>query len=131
MNRLQRSVIFLASITLMSGCATPQSQTPIAEAPTCSAQADCDLKWAVARSFVLSHSGFKFQTYTSDFMETFNPTGGAVQLGARVNREPQPNGTFKIAAAFWCDNVFGCVPNARETLDQFNRTVAGAPAAKP
>jgi hypothetical protein len=123
---LHKNAIFLlVSSILLNACAggAQPDQTPIAATPTCSNPAECDAKWAAARSFVLSHSGYKFQTYTNDFMDTFNPSDGAVQLGAQVNREPQPDGTTRIVAKFWCDNIFGCSPPVRQTLDQFNQAL--------
>lgn len=109
----------------LAGCATGPSgpPEPTLPAPVCSNATECDLKWAAARAFVLSHAGYKFQTYSNDFMETYNPVGGAVELGAQVNRVPQPNGTTTIEAKFWCDNPFGCAPPAHQTLNDFIRTV--------
>lgn len=108
---------------LMTACVTQAPVGPAVPTATCSSPAECDLKWAAARTFVLNHAGYKFQTYTNDFMETFNPTGASVDLGAQVNREPQPNGVTLIAAKFWCDNIFGCSPDAHKTLNDFNETL--------
>ena len=119
---IRKGIVLAAVLTGLSGCASTPPE-PILPAPTCANASECDLKWAAARAFVLSHAGFKFQTYTNDYMETFNPVGGAVELGAQVNREPQPDGTTRITAKFWCDNPFGCSPPARQTLNDFIRTL--------
>jgi hypothetical protein len=116
---------------LTAGCATMGPKAPIAPAPTCATEADCAVKWSSARSFVLAHVGYKFQTYSPEFMETFSPVNGTTDLGAQVNREPLPGGGYRIVAKFWCDNLFGCFPNQWETLDGFNRSVAAVGAAQP
>jgi hypothetical protein len=105
-------------------------QTQLAPTPTCTSQADCDMKWSAARTFVLSHSGYKFQTYTPDFMETYSPANGDVALGAQVNREPAENGSYRISAKFWCDNIFACVPAAAPTLNAFNIAVGSVGESK-
>jgi hypothetical protein len=105
-------------------CATTPS-APIAPAPICSSDADCTVKWAAARTYVLQNAAYKIQTYSPDFLQTFNPAPYDAQLAATVNKAPQPNGTFAIVATFYCANVFGCVPNAARVLDGFNRYVAG------
>ncbi|HEY1724000.1 MAG TPA: hypothetical protein VGF89_01150 [Steroidobacteraceae bacterium] len=105
-------------------CATTPS-APIAPAPICSSDADCTVKWAAARTYVLQNTAYKIQTYSPDFMQTFNPGPGDAALAATVNKAPQPNGTYAIVATFFCNNMFGCVPSASLVLDGFNRYVAG------
>jgi hypothetical protein len=114
----------------LAGCVTMPAE-PIAAAPTCMTDADCSVKWAAARTFVLSHAGYKIQTYSTDYLETYNSVDTSTDLAAQVNREPLPGGGYQITGRFWCANIFGCVPGARETLDGFNRYVAsiGAPQA--
>ncbi len=117
--------IMITGMLFLSGCATAP-QEALLPAPSCVTPAECDIKWAEARTFVVSHSGFKFQTYTNDFMETYSPTNASMQLGAQVNREPQPDGTWRITAKFYCDNLLGCSPPVRQTINEFVRTVAAA-----
>jgi hypothetical protein len=108
----------------------PQHQEiPVADAPTCKSEAQCAAEWAAARTFVLGHSAYRLQTYSADFMQTYNPSEGDPQLAAEVNKEPIPGGGYTIAARFFCANLFGCVPNARGVLDAFNRTVSAAGAS--
>jgi hypothetical protein len=116
---------FFALSIALGGCATTP-QAPLAPAPTCSTEADCTAKWAAARTFVLSHAGYKIETYSADFLQTFNPGEGDTQLAATVNKAPLPGGGYAIQATFFCGNVFGCTPSARDTLDQFNKAVAAA-----
>jgi hypothetical protein len=119
---MNRSLYFAVPL-IICGCAVEEAKPPpgpVAEVPTCVTPAECDAKWAAARTFVLNNAGFKFQTYTADFMETYSPTGGSVSLGAQINKQPNPAGGFFITAKFWCDNAFGCMPKTGVTLNKFN-----------
>lgn len=127
MNTIWKSTGILAALTL-AGCAAPGPVKPIAPAPVCSTQAQCTAEWAEARTFVLNHAGYKIQTYSRDFLQTYNATGDSPSLAASVNKQPMAGGAYKIVASFWCDNFIGCIPNQRTTLDQFNRAVAAAGA---
>ena len=99
------------------------------QAPVCHSEGECTLMWATARTFILNHAGLKMQTYTSDFMETYNPIQYTTYLAAQVNKEPMSGGGgYVITAKFWC-TMDRCVPNQWETLDQFNRQVAAAGTA--
>ncbi len=123
MNTTTRGVMLLSAM-LLAGCASQPtaSQAPIS--PTCTV-ADCEVKWAAARTFVINHAGMKLQTYSADYMQTYSPVGGSTALGAEVNKQPIPGG-YAIVAKFWCDNPFGCFPKADETLREFTAAVNAA-----
>jgi len=107
----------------------PGPEAVTAQAPVCHTEAECTLMWATARTFLLNYAGYKMQTYTSDFMQTYNPPPYTGYLAAEVNKEPTADGRgYVIAAKFWC-TLDTCSPNQWETLDQFNRQVAAAGAA--
>lgn len=89
------------------------------------------MKWAAARTFVLEHAGYKIQTYSPDFLQTFSPGEYDADLAAEVNKEPIPGGGYRIVAKFWCNNLFGCNPNQWTTLDAFNRYVASVGGSLP
>ena len=127
MNMIWKATSICAALSL-SACAAPGPVKPITPAPVCSIQAQCTAEWAEARTFVLNNAGFKIQTYSRDFFQTYNATGDSASLAASVNKQPLAGGAYKIVASFWCDNIFGCIPNQRTTLDQFNRAVAAAGA---
>ncbi len=65
-------------------------------------------------------------------MQTYNPVGDSMDLGAQVNKQPLPGGRYKIVASFYCNKdplgLLACTPPARATLDKFNRAVAAAGA---
>jgi hypothetical protein len=115
--------VLVLSALAVTGCATAPS-TPIAATPTCTSDKDCEVKWAAARSYVLAHADMKIQTYSSDFLQTYNPPEYGTQIAAEVNKEPQAAGVYRISAKFWCNNLFGCSTPPRQLLDSFNRTVA-------
>jgi ketosteroid isomerase-like protein len=117
----------------MAGCATVQEFEPEphpTSTPTCNGAADCEAKWSAARSYLLSHTSYKLQNDSVDRLATYNPTSEvSVGLRAEVNKALQPDGSYAIAAKFWCNNLFQCSPNASKTLEDFNHTVAAATAA--
>lgn len=118
--------IFLLLASL-AGCAGIASRSDIAaaqaESPTCRSDKDCKKKWALARTFVINNASFKFQTYTEDFMETYNSTDSSTKLAARVNKEPSGD-NFRLVATFWCANIFGCSSNPLDTIRSFNTYVS-------
>jgi hypothetical protein len=79
--------------------------------------------WSAARSWVLSHAGTKIQTYGADYFDTYNPIPNSPALAAQVSKDALGSGKYKIGAKLWCDNMFGCQPNAWQALLDFNRTV--------
>lgn len=97
-----------------------------ATVPTCVTSEECELKWAAARRWVLETSGFKIQNITDDFLETYNPTSGSPSLAARVVKEPLGGGRYRLVVTLWCDNMFGCVPNAWDAALSFNQYVNGS-----
>ncbi len=89
MNTTTRGVMLLSAM-LLAGCASQPtaSQAPIS--PTC-AVADCEVKWAAARTFVINHAGMKLQTYSADYMQTlagrrFDGAGGRSEQAADPGR---------------------------------------------
>lgn len=114
--------------TVLLACCATVPQPPIAPAPTCHDNAQCAAEWAEARTFVLNNAAMKIQTYSDDFLQTYNSPSYSTDLAAQVNKAPLPGGGYEIDASFSCDNIFACVPNSRTTLDHFNRDVAAAGA---
>lgn len=119
--------LFVAACAFTSGCASVP-QTPIAATPVCAGAAQCQAEWDAARTFVINNAGYKIQTYSQDFFQTYNATNDSPDLAAIVNKQPDGPDRYKIVASFSCDNLFGCIPNQWKTLDAFNRTVAAAGA---
>jgi hypothetical protein len=122
---MRGKIFLLMTAGVLAACATVPQQ-PATPAPVCSGKAECTAEWAEARTFVLSHAAYKIQTYSRDFLQTFNPSEDSPQLAASVNKQPMPGGRYKIVGSFWCDNIFGCIPDPTTTLNAFNQAVAAA-----
>jgi len=122
-----------SATVLVSGCATaPQDNQRTAELqrtiPTCEGVDDCNAKWESAQLWVVRNAGFKIQTQSNVLIETYNATGGTTDLAVRVMKEPQGKGKYRLLVDVWCDNMFGCIPNAMDTALRFNREIG---AIKP
>lgn len=95
-----------------------------ASVPTCSTDKECEVKWSAARQFVNANTARRIQTMTNDYIETYNPVRGDPGLAWRVSKDPSSDGkTYRINAQAFCSNMFGCVPDAKETMLRFNRQV--------
>jgi len=124
-------VPLIVGALLLSGCASgvssAQRATMQAEInktiPTCAEARDCELKWAAARRWVLSNSPMKIQQMTPDFIETYNPLNSSPDIAVRVVKEPVGSAGYRILARVWCDNMFGCQPDAQAAIIDFNRVV--------
>lgn len=96
------------------------------EPPTCSDAKDCEVKWGAARNWILDHAGTKIQTYSADFIETYNPNRYSPLLAVAATKEPLADGSYKIVARMWCDNFIGCQPNQYVALNEFYNFVSEA-----
>jgi hypothetical protein len=95
--------------------------------PTCKEARECEVKWNAARNWVLNNAGWRIQTLTADYLETFNPTAHSPRIAARVTKEPNPEGDgYQILIKVWCDNAFGCMPNTVESRLSFNRYIGAS-----
>jgi len=115
-------------VTALAGCATyrpdPMKQA-IAQStiPVCMSERECELKWAAARRWVLNNASFKIKTISNDFIETHGPIGGSPLVAVRVNKDPIPTGGYRIVVGVYCDNMFGCAPDAWDSAIRFNNEV--------
>lgn len=125
--------IALATSTL-SGCATPEElarrdemaraarEQYMASLPTCSTAKECEAKWSAARRWVLDHCGFKLQTVTADYMETFNIRDSAsTHMWCRVTKSPISETTYRIELENGINNPFsfGELAPARADFNAF------------
>jgi hypothetical protein len=123
---LTRLLVSVLVLTL-TACATPVDPAKRAYAqetiPKCFSDRECELKWAAARKWVLDHSPFKMKTVTPDYLETYGPMPNDPSITMRVSKEPIKTGGYRIVVGVWCDNMFGCTPNAWDTAIRFNKDV--------
>ncbi|MDD0974836.1 hypothetical protein [Pseudomonas fontis] len=123
-----RTVAVLMGFAFLAGCANTQEvdawrSEAQRTTPVCTSENQCQVMWSAARSWVLSHAGTKIQNYGTDYFDTYNPIPNSPSLAAQVSKDALGSGKHKISAKLWCDNMFGCQPNAWQALLDFNRTV--------
>lgn len=94
--------------------------------PVCEGEADCKAKWEAAQLWVVHNSRYKIQTATDVVIHTYTPVGADPSIGARVTKEPLGGGRYQIVVSVFCDNIFGCVPDAIDASLDFNRAVSAA-----
>lgn len=126
----KRLLIIGATSTILFGCAaSPELQATQSEfrrtIPTCSGTEDCNAKWEAAQLWVVKNSGWKIQTQSNVLIETYNATGSSPRIAVRVTKEPLGDGKYQFIVNVWCDNIFGCQPNAWDAALDFNRQIAG------
>lgn len=116
-----RTVAVLMGFAFLAGCANTQEVDAWrAEAqrttPVCTSDNQCQVMWSSARSWVLAHAGTKIQNYGADYFDTYNPIPNSPALAAQISKDAMGSGKYKISAKLWCDNMFGCQPNAWQAL---------------
>lgn len=129
----KNALLPLLAISLV-GCAAliPQDKEQfhsavIASAPVCNSVDECARAWAAARRWVLDNAGYRIQTYSDDYIETYQGFSSAdLRLVARVTREPITATSARIVIELGCRNHFGCgVPPYHRGFD-FNEYVKDA-----
>ena len=127
-----RTTLMLAAVAAITftGCAGGQKlQTDpdilaLERNPTrCHSPEECEMMWAAARNWILSHSSYKIQTYSTDMIETHNPSPYDAGIAVRATKDPEGGGVYRIRVVIWCNNMFGCVPGLKESILSFHRTV--------
>ena len=117
-------------IVALSGCAAMPSKADQAKIakfqqtiPTCSSDAECKAMWDAAQLWIVHNAGYKLQNVTDVLLQTYNPGPYDTDLAVEVTKEPQGNGVYKIVVKAWCNNLFGCTPNALDAELDFNSKV--------
>jgi hypothetical protein len=130
-----KTLICLVALAL-AGCASTATREQAAaldanvraQAPICRTDKDCERMWAAARQWVMEHADFKIQTYSADYIETFNIRDFAsTGLWARVTKTPGEGSSYRIAVTIGCNNpmMYSHKALVDKVLD-FDRTVAAA-----
>ena len=99
-----RAIPVIALSLALAGCVAPQPKRPpppIAPAPVCYSDEQCDAMWTEAMVQAQNLSGMRIQTATDSFLQTYNPTSFD-RMGAMVRRMPNPDGSTTIEATFTC-----------------------------
>jgi hypothetical protein len=91
--------------------------------PTCSDEKDCEFKWAAARRWVIANTTMKMNTYATDYMDTYNPTGSD-GLSASVSKEPVDEKTYQLVVSVSCKGFY-CLTSMTARRQSFNDYVNG------
>jgi hypothetical protein len=97
-----------------------------ASTPYCTGKADCNAKWAAAKTWVVKHAEYKIETATDVLIQTLGPFPSYGDLAASVTKEPMGGEKYAIKAIIKCGSNDGCMPDARKALLNFNQTVTAA-----
>lgn len=122
----------LGIVFVVSACSTPHRVDPAKIAlaqsiqPTCRSENECKLMWSAAKIWVQDNAAYKIKLLTDDHLETYSPTGGSSLIGAMVSKVPNKDGSYRLRANIWCDNMFGCNPDSADALIDLFRTVNAA-----
>ena len=122
-------LILVASVAVLSGCATNQPklsaelQQEIDSPLYCNSEEECKVMWERATFFVTKNSGFKLQIHNDIVIQTYNPTDYSVRLAFNISREPLDKEKYQIWTKAWCANMFGCQPNQYEAIAKAKRYI--------
>lgn len=113
------SIFFIS----LFGCASngasklsPELQIAYDKPLVCKGEEQCNLYWERVSFYINKYSAYKVQTSNENLIETYSPTGSTTNLGYNISREPLGNGEYRLWIKIWCDNMFGCYPDAREEV---------------
>ncbi|UCP00075.1 hypothetical protein LF844_09760 [Metapseudomonas lalkuanensis] len=123
-----RAIPVIALSLALAGCVAPQPKRPpppIAPAPVCYSDEQCDAMWTEAMVQAQNLSGMRIQTATDSFLQTYNPTSFD-RMGAMVRRMPNPDGSTTIEATFTCR--YDCNNLNFEARNLFSASVKAAGA---
>lgn len=125
-----RIILIAIGSVIVSGCATmgAQEREDLGKLiPICYDDYQCEAQWSAARAWVQKNSGFKFQIYSDDLIETYNPPENSARIAARVTKNllnsHSGQKTYEIAVTLWCANSFGCQPDLTDSYRSFFDTV--------
>jgi hypothetical protein len=103
--------------------------------PVCFTENNCERKWAEARDWVNSNAGYKIQIYSDDLIETYTSSGSSTDLNARVTKTLLGDvggvRAYALELTVGCANIFGCFPNDKKALIDFNKRVSAVNTADP
>jgi hypothetical protein len=130
---MKEAAVCIVVSTLLVSCAmtpSPALQAKQAELeqtiPVCIDEQDCKAKWEAAQIWIVRNSSYRIQTATDVLLHTYNPRRYDSKIAVQVTKEPQGGGKYRFLVNVYCDNVFGCVPNALDAALDFNRFVGSA-----
>lgn len=129
MNKFLTAIVLICTIT---SCATPARVDPAKLAyaqsiqPVCRGERECELMWSAAKQWVEDNTAYRIKLLTSDHLETYGPSDGSPLLAASISKVPNKDGSYRLRAQLWCDNIFGCKPDSADALISLLKSVNAA-----
>ncbi len=119
---------------LAASCSTRGQVDPdvmqIASAPlTCTSQAECELWWQRARTWVTNHSRYAIETANDSLIQTASPDSGKRTLAYQITRTRNLDGTATLDFTARCDSMLGCKPNPWQASAAFKAFVRSGDVA--
>ncbi|MBL5904459.1 PDZ domain-containing protein [Serratia fonticola] len=123
---MKKATLIIFSILWLSGCVSKSErsaqQAEIEKTiPICQSDKQCEAAWSGARQWINENCGMKIQTYSNDYIETYNSIGSSAATSCQVNKTLLPNGITAISIKIQCANIIGCVPDQYESVMKFNK----------
>lgn len=121
---MKKYVLSVSLALLLTGCATQNAGKNMSaddqlelNAPLyCEGEKQCKDAWERAMYYVTTNSGYKIQTANDMLIQTYNPTPTDTKLAWQITKKPLGNSKYQIMTSAWCNNVFGCYPDAYEAI---------------
>lgn len=128
MSKLRCSAMLVGA--LLYACAVnPETQAKMDEfyrtIPSCSSDADCDQKWALARRWTEQNSDFSIRGESDTRINASSNIISQSGIGVVVNKVTTGSGRYQIIADLECFSAYSC-PELWDLKVDFNRTVNGA-----
>lgn len=127
---MKSNLSLVAVIALaLPACVSTNTTTPAKLAyaqriqPVCRGEKECELMWSAAKQWVEENSPYRIKLLTNDYLETYSPVGGSPLLGMVISKVPNKDGSYRLRSKMWCDNIFGCSPDAVDAVISLNKAV--------
>ena len=127
--RHRRTVLStLAAFLLVSCAVSPETQAKMDEyartIPSCSTDAECDSKWAAARTWTLQNSDFNIRGESDTRIYASSNIASQSGIGVIVTKVPIGSGGFQLVANLKCFSAYSC-PELWGMKVDFNNTING------
>jgi hypothetical protein len=118
----------LAALLLVSCAVSPETQAKMDEyartIPSCTSDAECDRKWALARTWTLQNSDFNIRGESDTLINANSNIISQSGIGVIITKAANEPGGFQIVADLECFTAFTC-PELWDLKVDFNQTVNG------
>ena len=118
----------LAALSLMSCAVSPETQAKMDEyartIPTCLSDAECDSKWAVARTWTLQNSDFNIRGESDTRINASSNIISQSGIGVIVTKVANGSNRFQFVADLECFSAYTC-PELWDLKVDFNKTING------